>query len=427
MMETKTSNARAWKTAIGSFLLVLLTIGAYMLVIVYFPYYIKDFHVGRGQVSLIFTFTNLFGMIFAFLIGKLMKMVNVRILATIGGICVALFYLLSSMATSMTLLYVAGAFLGVGTVFSGMPITQIFITNWFDKLRGTVMGVCATGGAVAGALLSPIVGSLIVSYGWKSVSRTEGIVIIILTLIITIFLISEAPEKYGMKPYGYQEKPKAAEGSVSSNLKSNEISIGIGQAAKTPVYWVITIILALFTTVIAQGVSSQQTFIYGSFGLSAVAVASMVSVFMIARTLYAWVYGGIIDKLGMRKATLIIYSVAFVGFLVVLLTHSNAGLWGFALLLPAGPAVASLCGVNLLIAVFGKKDSGSLIGNMHAFLNLGAMIGPIFSGFLFDKYKTYSLPFTVYAVFVVVVILITFWALSKGQKERIAQLASKNS
>jgi len=424
-METATSNARAWRTALGSFLLVVMTNGAYMLLILYFPYYMKEFGLGRGEVSLTFTFTNLLGMIFSLLIGRILKTkINVRILSFIGGVCVALSYILASMATSMTLIYVGGAFLGIGTVFSGMVIAQIYITNWFDKLRGTVMAVCVTGGAIAGAILSPIVGTLIVGHGWRTVSRIEGIVIIIVALIICLFLISEAPEKYGLKPYGYQEKPKNGEGSVSSDLRSNEISIGIGQAVKTPVFWVITIVLSLFSTIIAQGVSSQQTFIYGSFGLSAVAVASMVTVFMIARTLYAWVYGVLIDKLGMRKSTLIIYVIALVGFIIVLSTQTKVGLWAFAILLPAGPAIASLLTVNLLIAVFGKKDSGSLIGNTHAFLNLGAMTGPIFSGFLFDKYNSYQLPFTVYVVFIVLGILITFWALSKGQKERIAKLAA---
>ena len=84
--------------------------------------------------------------------------------------------------------------------------------NWFTAKRGLAISIALSGSGFGGAILSPIVSSLIVSVGWRSAFLVLAAVCMVAALPITAYSFRTKPSEIGLKPLG--ENP--ADPSVAS-------------------------------------------------------------------------------------------------------------------------------------------------------------------------------------------------------------------
>jgi sugar phosphate permease len=102
----------------------------------------------------------------------------------------------------MTLLW--GVLVGSGT---GMVATVLGATvagRWFTKNRGLVLGVLTASSATGQLVFLPILASLAVSFGWRSVTLTVAVAALLLIPLVA-WLMRDRPSDLGLPRYGELE------------------------------------------------------------------------------------------------------------------------------------------------------------------------------------------------------------------------------
>jgi predicted MFS family arabinose efflux permease len=80
--------------------------------------------------------------------------------------------------------------------------------RWFVTHRGLAMGLLTSGNAAGQLIFLPVLGRLSQDYGWRSVSITVTLVIVVL-IPIAALLLPESPAAVGLGPLGAEVEPPA--------------------------------------------------------------------------------------------------------------------------------------------------------------------------------------------------------------------------
>src|SRR5204863_6091537 len=97
-----------------------------------------------------------------------------RVCALIGTLFVAAGFFLTSVATSLTFLYVAfGLIVGLGNGF-GYATPIPVASKWFPDKRGLVVGIMVAGYGAASFFLGLFVPGMIASIGWRTTFQILG-------------------------------------------------------------------------------------------------------------------------------------------------------------------------------------------------------------------------------------------------------------
>ena len=110
--------------------------------------------------------TSLVNMFFGYLVFRFgpKKLVLTGIISLISSL------LVYSFATNVWMFYIGGSLLGLGFAFASTTMVSCIINRWFDKNKGTVLGVVLAANGLGGALSSQI-------YLWQIFTNTfEGVV-----------------------------------------------------------------------------------------------------------------------------------------------------------------------------------------------------------------------------------------------------------
>ncbi|MDD5083115.1 MAG: OFA family MFS transporter, partial [Dehalococcoidales bacterium] len=342
----------------------------------------KLFSVGAMESSLPFM---LFLAFFAVLMpfgGRLLQRFGPKTIGIVGGILVALGWMLSYFASSITVLcitygLIAGS--GVGLVYGG-PIAVS--TRWFPDKRGLAVGLTVGGFGLSALIMAPLGNSLIGSYGVLATFGILGIAFLVLTVLLSIPLRFPPAD---WKPAGWTP-PKAAAAAV--NLSPS------GMVKKSAFYglWV-CFLIGTISGLMAIGIASPV----GTeiIKLSSTTAAVLVSVFAIFNGGGRPIFGWLTDRITPRYAAVlsfVLVGLASAGMLVagegstVLYVICFAAFWmslgGWLAIAPTSTAT-----------FFGSKDYTSNYGIVFTAYGVGAIIGSLMSGQLRDIFGSYTYAF----------------------------------
>lgn len=236
-----------------------------------------------------------------------------RIVVMFGAIMVAVGWSLNSIADTLTLLYVAAIFsgIGAGAVYGTCVGNSL---KWFADRRGLAAGLTAAGFGAGAALTTVPIITVIGTYGYESAFLWFGLGQGAAILVLSHFLKAPKP---GQAP--------AAIKRVGQSTKS----FAPAEILKTPLFWVLYV---MFTLVAAGGLmaTAQLASIAKDFGIdkspmtvmgiasTVLVVANVVDNIMngLARPFFGWVS----DQIG-REVTM---SIVF--------TAGAASMWGLTVL-----------------------------------------------------------------------------------------------
>ena len=77
------------------------------------------------------------------------------------------FLLLSQVNSLLEFYLVLGIFVGFGASSMGNLATSKLVTNWFDKRRGTALGIAASGVSLSGVVMPNVSAQLIENFDWR--------------------------------------------------------------------------------------------------------------------------------------------------------------------------------------------------------------------------------------------------------------------
>lgn len=330
----------------------------------------------------------------AIIAGTLNDRIGPRIILTVSGISQGLGYLIMSQMNAPWQLYLLyGLFAGIGFSTHDV-ITLSTIARWFVKYRGMMSGIAKIGTG-AGQFLVPLVATMLISScGWRNAYLIIGGVVLV-ALVAVAQLMKRDPRKIGLLPDGNKEviKDKASSG--------EDHGLSLREAIRTVQFWGIclsefAVFFCIFTVIVHIVPHALDQGIKPAIAASVLSTIGAVS--MVGR----FVMGTINDKIG-GKRSLITCFIIMIGGLILL--QFAGSLWTFFLFAVVyGFAHGGLFTVMspTIAEFFGMGSHGQLFGAVLFIGTIGATIGPIVTGYVFDISGEYRVAFMALTVFAVV-------------------------
>ena len=404
-------NTKARNVAIGSIVITMLSIGSALSLPIYLVPLSELFNVSISQVVFIFSLQATGGLISSLLFGQLLKRVKVKVLVSIAGVVLAVFFCSIFFGKSLMLIYMAAILYGFATVFAGFAIAQTEITWWFMKGRAKIMSYLNIGLGIFGLVFMPIIAKAIGTYGVQNVALLQGVISGGLIIVIAFTMLCEHPDTYGLRPEGYAEQE------VDPNNDEVESNLSIKEMLKVPAFWMIIVSIILVSTAFT-GFLNNSSALFQNMGLDAMAAALCLSIFNGVQLIWVPIYGVLVDKIGPGVATAIYGIIAAATFFIAIFLTGFVGAMIIAVLISSLNA-SGMIGPTSFPVVFGTKEAGTLVGFANAAASVGGMIGAPIAGLIFDSMGSYNIYLVAAGVACILMVVLTMKGTSKKAIESV--------
>ena len=294
-----------------------------------------------------------------------------RLVVLLGGVLTGLAWVINSRADSLAGFY-------VGSIVGGLGVGAVYATSinnaikWFPEKRGLAVGLTA-GGYGSGTLLTIIpIANMIAGSGYRSAFLTFGIIQGAAIVLIAWMLKSPPPSGSGV---------------FSSQVAQSRRDFTLGEALRTPVFWVL---LAMFTGTVTGGLMAVAQLgvmaldlgvrdvqvNFGLFVMAALPFALMMDRIMngISRPMFGWIS----DHIGREKTMFVAFSLEGIGIFAL----STFGHYPWAFVILSGIVFLAWGEVYSLFSAtagdtFGTKHIGKIYGALYCAKGIAALLVPL--------------------------------------------------
>ena len=297
-------------------------------------------------------------------------------------------------------LYVPGRMIFSGPMEIGLPTAA---SNWFIRRRPLGLAVDAIAKGAGLAIVPWAMQLIITGFDWRAAWVTLGVLTLALGVVPTLLLVARRPEDMGLEPDpapARGEPAGQAAGAAQAAGDSGgfpEVNFSVGQALRTPAFW----ILAIFSgagMMVQAGVSLHQVSHYINQGVDPRFAAMSASTFALAQMPASLFWAALARRVPIR---FLITSAAFVVALATAGTVMSD--WLLPEIISAAGVGFGVGGLHLLIRLvwadyYGRQNLGTIRGLTMSVQAGGQALGPVIAGFMFDYFDSYRIPFTFFTV-----------------------------
>lgn len=326
--------------------------------------------------------------------GWLIDRVGPRAVARAGVVTLAVGLFLFSRLNSPVTFYASFLVMAIGGSMIGFITTTTAVVNWFERRRSMALSLTSLGSALAGVLLPVTVVLSIEEFGWRTTAVLAGFAALLIGLPLTQILRT-SPAEMGLRPDGAPPEVDAADGDAGVRLPSADFTLR--EAMRAPSFWWVSCGHGSALFVVGAVNVHLLQHITESLGYSltqASGVFSLVTLMFMVGTLGGGYLGDRTSKrwlafccMGMHGTGLVLISHA-TGIVMLIAGAVIHGLaWG-----GRGPQMGAL-----RADYFGRAAFGKIMGVSNMVTIIGAILGPLIAGVLYDVTGTYRLGFDVIA------------------------------
>lgn len=368
--------------------------------------------------------TSITSLFFGFFVAKLgeKKMVVGGMISLIASM------LCYAVAPNVWVIYLGGAFLGLGLSWTTTTMVGYVVNKWNKKNKGTIMGAILAsngiGGFIAIEILYPIIdgGEINGVPGFRYAYIVTACVLACVALLLLIFFVNKPkdPGEVGGAP---AKKKARGQGWIGMEFTD----------AKKKWYFYGALAFVFLTGFILQGVVGIAKPYMNDVGLDNAYVTKMFSIQSLTLVVFKFATGFIYDRKGLRftnslctgAAMIVLVSMAF-------LDNSETG----KLLAITYPALFSLAlpleTIMLPIYAadfFGEKPYSKMIGLFTAASTAGYACGAPVANLCYDITGSYKISFIISAVMMAITFILAQVVISasgKDKKRIIAEYEAQN-
>jgi len=367
---------------------------------VFFKAIEREFGGSRLGVSLGLTVTATVGAIAAPFIGQALDRFPLKRVIAAGAVSMALGFLALSQVQNPLQFYLAlGAFVGVGAGAMGQLATAKLVTNWFQRRRGTALGIAATGISASGVVMPFVSATLIEAYGWREGFLFYGAFTALVVVPLVLRFVISSPEEVGLRPDGQRADPPRGQGALppmplappspilrDRNFRVLVVVIGLLFCCQSAT------LTHMVPRVTDAGVSLQLASLVMSL-TAGLGVAGKLS------------FGWLVDRWTARRAIWFTVGFQLLGQ-IAMLQQDNLALFavGAALFGYGMGGVVPMQGA-LVAKVFGRIRFGKALGMLRPAMFPLQIVGVPLAGAIFDATGSYRPAFLIFIVLYVLAAL----------------------
>ncbi len=404
-----------WKIVAVSFVALFVSVGfGFYSFGAFFVALTEEFGGGRTGVGIglaLFGITN--GAVAPFL-GHWLDQGHARRIMTVGVCLLAGGLLLVAAVQNLFQFYlVIGTFLSLGAALVGGVTASTLVANWFVRRRSMALGIATMGISLSGVVMAPVATRLIGLVGWRGAFALYGVLTLLVVLPVVRRWVVDRPEDMELHPDGdltssvpeWPSVPAPAEGPtgvepvapapMDEATKPRRRRLDWAEPLANRNFWVIALVVAMnfcsnsaiLTHIIAHAMDLGFDPIPASFTLSALAATGVLG-----KVVFGWIG----DRLSGRRALWLAISLQATGTAALLGVESYSALVGAAAVFGLGMGGMMPLWGTLIGACFGRRSFGRVMGLMSPMLLPIQILGVPFAGWVFDRFGTYDIAFTVF-------------------------------
>ncbi len=371
---------------------------------VFFKALESEFALSRAATSAIFSVQMVMGGVFTILAGWALDRFGPKIVVLLMGIFTGLSLLLTGQTTALWQIFFTYSLLlamGTGAIYMMVMST---VSRWFEKKRGLALGIASMGAGMGPLVVAPFATYLLSIFDWRMAFTVLGAIAWVVVLPLSR-LLKRDPQEIGMLPDGAGFSQGIARGEKPFVV---EDYLSPWQAFRTRSFWLFLFAFLFFAMnlfIILTHLVPHIT----DLGFSPVEAATVLSVAGGAALAGRLLLGTASDRMGRKRVAIICMLLHVIALVWLLWSRELWMFYIFALIFGIawggmGPATAVIIGET-----FGLGRIGAVLGILEAGFSIGAGIGPVIGGLIFDLRQSYSLSFLVGVVaMLVATVLVAF-------------------
>jgi len=352
----------------------------------------NELGLSRAATSLVFSLARAEGAIEGPLAGYVIDRYGPRPMMIAGVLLSGLGYMLLATVHNYTALLVV--YLGViSLAFSAgfMHSPMVLANSWFIRRRAMAMTLISSAIGIGGTLITPLLAFTVQTWGWRYGAFIAGVSLILTGIPIALY-VKRSPEMMGLVPDGVSSgSEKKREAPVNANPLSeheHEPDFTLKQALKSAAFW--KLILATTTRVgVYNSITVHFVPIMVWRGASEPRAAAMLATMALMSLPSHLFVGWIADRV--HKPTLMAICMFIGAGSVGILAYgeSEGSLWIFTLLFTFVEALFPVSWATVG-DFFGRKHFATIRGSMSFFYLWGPALGPVITGWVYDRHQSYA-------------------------------------
>jgi MFS family permease len=369
-----------------------------------FSIFIKPFEeylkCARSQVALagaIFLITNGLSQP---LYGRLCQKFGPRKVLIAGCVASGISFFLVTLVKNLWSLYLVYAvFSFTISAITFVPVSSL-LSAWFERRRGTAIGLAYIGISAGGLVMSPVIGSIISKFGLQWTFIILGILMWVLALPVAVFVIKDNPAALGLLPDG--DAPlatfsKDSHKTESAHKSTTEGGWPLSKALTSVQYWAIVMSFCL-VSVGYMGVLQHQVPLISEKGIPYAFATVVLGIVSAMGGLGKFGLGRLTESFPFKWVMLACFSLQIIGLLFLLNMHNMTLLSLYAIFFGFGMGGVIVLQPLAISRYFGLASFGMLLGICQLFHSLGASMGSVLSGLLYDHFHNYQMALMVYVL-----------------------------
>jgi len=304
---------------------------------------------------------------------------------------------LSFVQNELQFYLVLGLFIGFGASSMGNLATSKLVTNWFDKRRGTALGIAAAGVSLSGVIMPYISAELIENFGWRQGFLVYSAFTFFVVVPLIFRLVISRPEDVGLRPDGAMPLRSDSLLTNSASAQTAKPKLRLLTLFKQHNFRMIVLTFALLFCSMSATLTHMIPRLtdFGYTLIEASLVMSMCAGFGVVGKLS---FGWLSDRMTVRKVMAIVIFMQFTG---QYLMYSSLDYAAFAIGASMfGYGVGGVVPMHGAVVgkTFGRDQFGAVLGLMRPAMFPIQILGVPFAGWIFDVTGSYDTAFQVFLV-----------------------------
>ena len=354
--------------------------------VVYQPYLISVGGLTNTQSSTFITVRTFFNFLTMLFSRKIIERFDVKRVMLSGLILFAIGFFIYGTATSYAGYLLGAAIIGFEHGYAGMISVSILISRWFNEHRGLAMGICMSASGLSAIIGAPVITFVINRFSMRTALDMEA-GLALGAAVLLFFVVHNYPSEIGAEPIG------------AEHIAAEKVFFD----HKPPKHLFILMMLstALFGMP-GNSLTNHLSVLYRSVGIDGSTVAALLSLMGGALVVGKLVYGEIVDRIKMYRASWLFYGMVIVGTALCSFSGADNMLVTIAgtAILSAGCAIITVSAPMYATLISTIEDYDANVIRLNIAFYIGGLIfGPV-PGMIADVAGDYRPSYVVMTVLV---------------------------